>query len=225
MVRPSLAIVCVIAVWAGPARASELPNRIGLYPSAGPALPMLDSKLDVMVRGPIVEVVVTQRFQNRTDHPTEATYVFPLPVDAAVSAMAIRSGNRTIRASIEKRDDAQRRYEAAVAAGVAAGLLDQERPDVFTQTVATIPAKGYVEVSLRFDTLARYQDGTWELVLPLVVAPRYVPGAATNRPTTGTGRAPDTDRAPDASRVTPGGAPGAGGPTTRRLRIRGAITM
>ncbi|MBS1123168.1 MAG: hypothetical protein H6Q90_5396 [Deltaproteobacteria bacterium] len=55
--------------------------------------------------------------------------------------------------------------------------------------------------------------------MPLVVAPRYVPGTATNRPTTGTGRAPDTDRAPDASRVTPGGAPGAGGPTKLMLHF------
>ena len=62
-----------------------------------------------------------------------------------------------------------------------------------------------------------YQAGTWELALPMVVAPRYVPGTASGRPTTGTGRAPDTDRAPDASRVTPGGAPGAGGKTAVTL--------
>ncbi len=223
MVRPSLVIACVIALGAGRAHASELPNRIGLYPNtsagSGAALSMLDSKLEVTVRGPVVEVIVTQRFQNRTDHATEATYVFPLPPDAAVSAMAITNGNRTIRGSIEKRDEAQRRYEAAVRAGVAAALLDQERPDVFTQTVAAIPAKGMVDITLRFDTLARYQDGTWELVVPLVVAPRYVPGVATNRPTTGTGRAPDTDRAPDASRVTPAGAPGAGGVTKLTLHF------
>ncbi len=216
MVRPSVAILalaCVIALWASDARAGEMPNRIGLYPKAGPALAMLDSTFEVTVRGPIVEVVVTQRYQNRTEHATEATYVFPLPADAAVSAMAIRTGNRTIRGAIELREAAQRRYEDGVRAGVAAALLDQERPDVFTQSVAAIPAKGIVDITLRFDTLARYQDGSWELVVPLVVAPRYVPGVATNRPTTGTGRAPDTDRAPDASRVTPGGAPGAGGAT------------
>ncbi|HSS01158.1 MAG TPA: vWA domain-containing protein [Kofleriaceae bacterium] len=51
----------------------------------------------------------------------------------------------------------------------------------------------------------------WHLVLPLVVAPRYVPGTPDGRGTTGSGRAPDTDRATDASRVTPPVAPGAGG--------------
>jgi len=190
-----------------------MPRAIGMYTPKGTSLAMVDSKIEVTVRGPIIEAVVTQRFQNKGDRPTEATYVFPLPVDAAVSAMSIESGNRTIRASIAKRAVAQQRYEDAVRAGVAGALLDQERPDVFTQTVAAVPARGTVAITLRFDTIARYQDGVWELVLPLVVAPRYVPGVATNRPTTGTGRAPDTNRAPDASRITPGGGPGAGGTT------------
>lgn len=212
MVR--LAIVVALAL-ALPARAaSNLPRRIGMYPTSGSgALAMVDSKMVVQVRGPIVEAIITQTFRNDTDRATEATYIFPLPYDAAVSAMEIEVGSRTIRAAIESREQAQQRYERAVSQGVGAGLLDQERPDVFTQTVSAIPARGTVKVTLRVDSVARFQSGAWELVLPLVIAPRYVPGTASGRPTTGTGRAPDTDRAPDASRVTPGGSPGAGGKT------------
>jgi len=203
---------------------------MGMYPTSGgaattaAALPMVDSTIEVTVRGPIVETIVTQRFHNRSDRATEATYIFPLPVDASVSAMWITTGSRTLRAAIEKRDEAQRRYEAAVRAGVAAAVLDQERPDVFTQTVSAIPAKGMVEVTLRYDSVARHADGTWELVLPMVVAPRYVPGTVSGRPTTGTGRAPDTDRAPDASRVTPPAAPNAGGATTVALTFVDPVT-
>jgi Ca-activated chloride channel family protein len=217
------ALAAIFVLAPAPALAADLPRAIGMYPTSGPALAMVDSKIEVTVRGPIAEVVVTQRFTNRADHPTEATYVFPLPADAAVTAMSIRTGTRTIHGAIERRDDAQRRYEAAIREGVGAGLLDQERPDVFTQTVAAIPARGTVDVTLRYDTLARYAGGTWELVLPMVVAPRYVPGAATSRPTTGTGRAPDTDRAPDASRITPPGAPGAGGATSVVVRFTDKI--
>ncbi len=225
MVRP-LAIACALAIAAsaGAAEAGEMPHALGMYTPQGTSLAMVDSDLAVTVRGPIVEVVVTQRFQNRGARPTEATYVFPLPVDAAVSGMEIETGNRTIHAAIAKRAVAQQRYEDAVRAGVAGALLDQERPDVFTQTVAAVPAKGSVAVTLRFDTTARYRDGRWELVLPLVVAPRYVPGTATGRPTTGTGRAPDTDRAPDASRITPAGGPGAGGATAVKLHFIDRVT-
>lgn len=217
MLRPVLVLSCVL-LWIGSARAADLPRFGGMYTvQGGQALALLDSDVEVSVRGPIVEAIVTQKFQNRSDQATEATYVFPLPLDAAVSAMWIVNGNRTIKAAIEKRDEAQRRYEAAVRAGQSAALLDQERADVFTQTVSAIPPKGVVVVSLRYDSVAQYRNGRWELALPLVVAPRFVPGTATGRPTTGTGRAPDTDRAPDASRVTPGGAPGAGGKTDVKI--------
>ncbi|HEY0191401.1 MAG TPA: VIT domain-containing protein, partial [Kofleriaceae bacterium] len=186
---------------------------LGTAGAAGARLAMVDSRIEVTVRGPIVETVVTQRFRNPGDRATEATYIFPLPADAAVSGMAMMIGARTIHAAIEPRDAAERRYEAAIAAGAPAALVDQERPDVFTQTVSAIPAHGTVEVTLRYDSVARYAGGRWELALPMVVAPRFVPGTASGQATTGSGRAPDTDRAPDASRVTPAAAPGAGGPT------------
>ncbi len=229
MVRALAAWVLVLGmvVGAGGARASGTGRAMGMYPTtpATPVpLPMLESKLEVTIRGPLVETVVTQKFLNRGDQAIEATYIFPLPIDAAVTAMSIRTGTRTIKAAIEKREDAQHRYEAAVSAGVAAAMLDQERPDVFTQTVAAIPPHGTVEIVLRYDALARYADGTWQLALPMVVAPRFVPGTVSGRPTTGTGRAPDTDRAPDASRVTPGTGPQAGGATHVAIHFAEAVT-
>ncbi len=222
MVR-ALSTLVLVALALPAGAASELPRHIGMYPQQGAPLAMLDSDVAVHVRGPIVEVTVTQTFRNHTDRVTEATYIFPLPTDAAVSAMKITTGNRTILATIESRAKAVERYEAAVAAGIGAGLLEQDRPDVFTQTVSAIPARGEVVVTLRYDTVAHYQRGTWGLTLPLVIAPRYVPGSADGRPTTGSGQAPNTDRAPDASRVTPGGAPGAGGRTDMRIEFADAV--
>ncbi|CAN5832396.1 hypothetical protein BH11MYX3_BH11MYX3_22260 [soil metagenome] len=231
MVRALAASVLVLGLVAGAgvARASGTGRAMGMYPTiagapAAAPLPMLDSKVEITIRGPLVECVVTQKFINRGDHAIEATYIFPLPSDAAVSAMSIKTGTRTIKAAIERREDAQRRYEAAVNAGVSAAVTDQERPDVFTQTVAAIPPKGAVEIVLRYDSLARYADGSWQLALPMVVAPRYVPGTVSGRPTTGTGRSPDTDRAPDASRVTPGTGPQAGGATQVAIHFAEAVS-
>ncbi|MGE0400699.1 MAG: VIT domain-containing protein [Kofleriaceae bacterium] len=211
--------VCLLATTAHAAGAGQW-RSLGMYPTtstaSGPAapMPMVESKVDIVVRGAIVEAVVTQAFVNKSDRATEATYIFPLPHDAAVSAMSIKIGTKTIKAAIEKRADAQRRYEAAVRAGVMAATTEQERSDVFTQTVAAVPPKGRVEIVLRFDATASFADGSWSLVLPMVVAPRFVPGTASGRGTTGSGRSPDTDRAPDASRITPGASPGGGGATS-----------
>ena len=76
MVRPGVAIAVVLVLVTGrpgPAGAADLPRAIGMYPPSGSALAMLDSRVEVFVRGPIAEVLVTQRFQNRADHATEAT--------------------------------------------------------------------------------------------------------------------------------------------------------
>lgn len=205
-------------------------RSLGMYPTpsqgAGTSapMPMVESKIEIVVRGAIVEAVVTQAFVNQSARATEATYIFPLPHDAAVSAMSIKIGTKTIKAAIEKRADAQRRYEAAVRAGVMAATTEQERTDVFTQTVAAVPAKGRVEIVLRFDATAMFADGSWSLALPMVVAPRFVPGTASGRGTTGSGRSPDTDRAPDASRITPGASPGGGGPTSVTIAFADVVT-
>jgi Ca-activated chloride channel family protein len=203
----------IAAISATPARAAEDARHLGLYlarttstgtkPVAPAELPMVASAITATARGPLVEVVTTQTFTNTGKHTIEAVYVFPLPPDAAISAMTIKVGTKTIHAAIEARDKALTRHEAAVAAGVAGAVLEQDRPDVFTQSITGIAAGATVEVELRWDTIATRLDGVWELAMPLVVAPRAVPGTATGRGVVGSGTSPDTDRSPDASRVTP----------------------
>jgi len=46
-----------------------------------------------------------------------------------------------------------------------------------------------------------FDHGTWRLVFPTVVGPRYIPGNTVGR--SGSGWSPDTDQVPDASRITP----------------------
>ncbi|HEX4455682.1 MAG TPA: VIT domain-containing protein [Kofleriaceae bacterium] len=217
-------LMLALATRVASAGSSRVPGP-GMYVAkTATALPLVDSKVDVQVRGPIAEITVAQTFRNDDAAPTEATYIFPLPSDAAVTGMAIDAGARTIRAAIERRAQAQARYEDAIAKGLDAGMLEQERPDIFTQSVAAIPPHATVTVRLRFDTAARFSNGTWQLVLPLVVAPRYVPGSASGKPTVGAGRSPDTDRAPDASRVTPAATPGGGGATEISIEFASGVS-
>jgi Ca-activated chloride channel family protein len=213
--RAVVALVAAAAAWAAvrPASANTLPGKPGMYavskadpaatPDARAALPVVSTTIDATARGPLIEVVVRQQFTNPGKHAVEAVYIFPLPDDAVVSAMSITTGKRTITAQIAPRDQARAKHEAAVKAGVVGAMLEQERPDVFTQTVTGIAPGAIVDVELRWDVIASRSDGAWELVVPLVVAPRYVPGLPTGKRVVGSGRAKDTDRAPDASRVTP----------------------
>ncbi|HEX8774784.1 MAG TPA: VWA domain-containing protein, partial [Pyrinomonadaceae bacterium] len=74
---------------------------------------------------------------------------------------------------------------------------------IFTQSVANIMPGEKVTITLSYVETLKYEDGSYEFSFPMVVGPRYIPGAPTGRPPQGGGTAPDTDRVPDASRITP----------------------
>jgi Ca-activated chloride channel homolog len=171
----------------------------------GPTRPFVLEHTHVVaeVTGFVSAVTVTQRFKNPFGTPVEAIYVFPLPDDAGVDAMTLKAGTRVIKATIQKREDARRQYEEAKAQGRRAALLDQERPNIFTQSVANLLPGETVEVTLRYVSRLAFDDGAYTLNFPMVVGPRYVPGAPLPGESQGTGTAPDTTRVLDASRITP----------------------
>lgn len=155
----------------------------------GPARPftLQHTKVDIEVTGFMQAVTVTQTFSNPFSAPVEALYVFPLPDDSAVHDMTLIAGNRTIRANIQKRAVARQQYEQAKAEGRRAALLDQERPNIFTQSLANLLPGEQVLVTLQYVAPLRYDDGVYTLNFPMVVGPRYLPGGAV----------------PDGSRLTP----------------------
>ena len=107
--------------------------------------------------------------------PLELTYAFPLPADGAVAGYEIRAGNRLIKGRIERRDDALTQYEAARLEGRTAALVEQERPNLFTQRLGNIPASTDVTVELTIDHPVAWLAGSgWEWRFPTVVAPRYL---------------------------------------------------
>jgi Ca-activated chloride channel family protein len=163
--------------------------------------PLERTDVSVEISGFVARVRVVQRFRNPRPVPVEAIYTFPLSHRGAVDAMWMRSEGRTVRAEIRRREEAEQLYEAARAAGKLASRLDQERPNVFTQSVANLMPNTRVEIEIHYVETLEYEAGSFAFAFPTVVGPRFVPGNATGR--SGTGWAPDTDRVPDASRITP----------------------
>jgi Ca-activated chloride channel homolog len=163
--------------------------------------PLEHTEVEADVAGFVARVRVHQVFSNPLPEKIEAVYVFPLPQDAAVDGMTMTVGERHITAQIKPREEARRLYEQARGNGHVAGLLDQERPNIFTQSVANIEPGARVEVEITYVETLQYEDGEFQFVFPMVVGPRYVPGSPTGKQ--GTGWSPDTDRVPDGSRITP----------------------
>ena len=204
----AMAILTALLVGGGPARAEEKPiPGSGALDAIGPggkplgACPLRHTDVAVEISGFVARVTVTQVFASRFTEPVEAIYTFPLSDRAAVDAMSMRTGERTIRGEIKRREEARRIYEAARNAGQVAALLDQERPNIFTQTLANLMPGATVEIRIEYVEPLVFRDGTFEFSFPTVVGPRFIPGAPTGH--AGTGWAPDTTRVPDASRITP----------------------
>jgi Ca-activated chloride channel homolog len=168
--------------------------------------PLKHTDVKAEISGFISRVVVTQQFENPFQEKIEAVYTFPLPQNAAVDDMTMIVGDRTVRGKILPREEAQKVYEEAKSGGQVASLLDQERPNIFTQSVANILPGAQVKITISYVETLSYVNGAYEFVFPMVVGPRYIPGAA-KQESSGQGVAPDTNQVPDASRITPRPAP------------------
>jgi Ca-activated chloride channel family protein len=165
-------------------------------------LPLRHTDVQAEIIGVVSSVRVSQRFVNPSPTPIEAVYVFPLPERAAIYAMTMRIGDRVIAAQIRPRDEAQRIYRQAQSAGKTASLLEQERPNIFTQSVANVMPGAEIDVELAYVEELVPQNGEYQFVFPMVVGPRYL-GDSEDRGKSGDGWASDGARVGDASRITP----------------------
>lgn len=184
-------------------------------------LPLDSVDVHAAVTGLAASVTVVQGFRNPFDVPLEATYVFPLPDRAAVTSLRMEAADRVVEGVLKERGQARQEYDTAIASGRRAAIAEADRPDVFTMRAGNILPGERVTVHLVLnqplpfeaastgdvDTTGETGEATTSgeatFRFPLVVPPRYIPGAALDDDAAGTGYASDTDAVPDASRITP----------------------
>ncbi len=171
----------------------------GLYVEA----PLVAANVDMDIAGPIIRTKLTQRFTNPTDKWVEGVYAFPLPEDAAVDTLKIIIGDRFIEGEIKERAEARRIYEQAVRDGLRAGLVEQERPNLFTTSVANIGPGETVAIQIEYQDKARIEDGKYSTRFPMVVAPRYNPEPQIALTADRNGFVSVSDPVPDRDRISP----------------------
>lgn len=213
----SIALAGVVLLLAHDAQAAELapmkPKEVQqgtlLLKSEGAtlAVPAVATDAEIRVSGIVARAVVKQTYRNPFDTWFEGVYVFPLPENAAVDHLRMKVGDRIVKGDIQERQAARARYEQAKSSGQRAALVEQERPNIFTTSVANIPPRGEIVVEIEYQQTLKYEvtqlSGSYSLRFPMVVGPRYIPGAPAEGQGTGTGWAKNTDQVPDAARITP----------------------
>ncbi len=141
----------------------------------------MDTSVDMQVRGLLAEVTVRQTYRNDSSQWREGRYLLPLPADAAVGGLTLRIGDRLVEGEVQEKAKARETYERAAAAGQQAGLVEQNRPNLFSTAVANIGPGEEVEIEVRYWQPVAYRDGVFSLGLPLTLTPRYLPGRDTGQ--------------------------------------------
>ena len=165
--------------------------------------PLLFTDVHMDITGMTARVQVRQRFANPSAEWREGVYVFPLPEKAAVDHLSMQIGERVIEGLIKERSEARRTYEAAKGEGRKTTLIEQERPNMFTTSVANIGPNEEIVVAIEYQEALRYDEGSFSLRFPLAITPRYIPGLPLVSATPGLGWAAATQQVLDADRITP----------------------
>jgi len=163
--------------------------------------------VDLTVSGPTVRARITQLFRNPTSSWMEAVYVYPLPAGGAVDTLKMVVGDRVIVGDIKERQQARIIYEQARANGQTAALTEQERPNIFTNSVANIGPGETVLVQIEYQEPVSQTGNAFSLRVPMVVGPRYNPTPIVQsvdiRPDGRGWGASSTDPVPDRNRMSP----------------------
>jgi Ca-activated chloride channel family protein len=180
---------------------------------------LLNTDVNIKVNGLVARVSVMQEFKNDGAEWVEGVYVFPLPDKAAVDQMRLYIGERFIEGEIREKEQARKEYEQAKQAGKKTSLVEQQRANLFTTSVANIGPGETVIIEIEYLENVRYDDGTFSLRFPLTLTPRYIPGSELPD-RQGSGWSSDTTQVDDASQITP---PMVGASRGHRISLQASV--
>ena len=163
----------------------------------------LQTKVQMDITGNINRVTVRQTFTNPSNKWAEGVYVFPLPEDSAVDQLRMYVDERVIEGQIHEKEEAKKIYEKAKQEGKSATLVEQQRPNIFTSSVANIAPGGSITIAIEYQQAVLIDNNTYSIRFPMVVGDRYIPGAPIQTPIDSLGVAPNTQEVEDGSKITP----------------------
>jgi Ca-activated chloride channel family protein len=162
----------------------------------------MNTSINASISGIVARVSVRQAFRNDGTEWVEGIYVFPLPDAAAVDRFRMHIGERFIEGEIRERAEAKKAYEEARSEGRKASLVEQQRANLFTSSVANIAPGETVFIEIEYQETLRYDEGVFSVRFPLTTTPRYIPGEPLPD-RQGSGWSADTTAVRDASLITP----------------------
>ncbi|MDU0353702.1 marine proteobacterial sortase target protein [Paraglaciecola aquimarina] len=137
--------------------------------------PLLRTDVDIKVTGIVARTRLTQTFKNAGNAWANAEYLFPLPENAAVDHLLITVGKRKIEGQIKEKSQAKAIYLAAQKQGKKASLVEQHRPNIFSNSIANIALGETIKVSIEYQQKLAIDNQLYSLRFPMAISPRYSP--------------------------------------------------
>ena len=136
-------------------------------------IPQLETNVSIDIQGMIASTIMDQVFINKSDKPIEAEYIFPLNNNCAIYDMFFIIDDRIVSSRIEEKEEAKKQYKEAKKDGKKASILNQERPNIFSQSIANIMPDDSIRIRIKYVEPIAYENGEFEFRLPLAITPRF----------------------------------------------------
>jgi len=129
--------------------------------------------VDVEIENLLSEVTIKQIYSNLEKINIEAVYTFPLPLDAVLMDMTIKTKKKELKGVVIEKKEAEDRYEEAITDGDTAIMLEQVDSGLYTMNVGNLQPEDTVEISITYAQLFKWRDNSLRFFLPTTIAPRY----------------------------------------------------
>ena len=115
-------------------------------------VPLQSSKVDVQIVDFIATTTITQNYKNTESNPIEAEYQFFLQEKHTVSDFSAVVDGKTIKGTVQEKEEAKNTYSDAIASGGGAYLMAQTEEDanVFSVSVGNIPPGKEVQIKITY---------------------------------------------------------------------------
>ena len=132
-----------------------------------PYLPVKYHRVTVDIQNQVAQVEVDQAFVNDSEVALEATYVFPLPEDAAISDFSLYVDGERLEGRILNKEEAREIYESIVRRNRDPALLEYVGRNAFQAQVFPIPPHGERRVQISYTQLLSQEAGLVHFLYPL----------------------------------------------------------
>ncbi|KAM3501323.1 hypothetical protein MY11210_009388 [Beauveria gryllotalpidicola] len=153
--------------------------------------PLLNSRYHYTVKDVFVRATLVETYQAQTNVEREIAYIFEVPPEASVIGFTAKVGNTVVKAIVDEKAEADKKYQAAKTAGVQAWKLDKVNEEVFQISLGAVSPNSTIEVHVDYvyvissDTI----EDSVRLTIPAGLAdrPGSGPASVTTVPTAPTG--------------------------------------